>query len=71
MTLRHAAKRNIAKWVQTSHYQVRKPLVLGRIVQLATIVKGWPQMKLVTTKVMPSLLCIFDDAKITSNFLQY
>ena len=63
--LSHAA--NVI-WVQTSHHQVRKQLVLGKIARLVTIAKEWPQMKLVTTKVMPSFLCIFNEPIFTSNF---
>ena len=55
MTLRHATQYNIAKQGKYG----KKQLVLLTIEQLVAIAKGWPQMKLVTTKMMSSLLRMF------------
>ena len=55
MTLRHATQYNIAKQCKYG----KKQLVLLTVEQLVAIAKGWPQMKLVTTKMMSSLLHMF------------
>ena len=61
MTLRHDTQCNIAKQgsLHTRLEVARKQLVLLTIEQLVAIAKGWPQMKLVTTKTMSSLLHMF------------
>ena len=59
MTLRHAAQHNIATQGTYKHDLARKQLVLLTIEQLVAIAKGWPQIKLVTTKIFSSRLCMF------------
>ena len=58
MMFRHAAQHNIANMVHKGHVLARKQLVLQKNKRLVIIAKEWPQMKLVTRKVMCRLLCI-------------
>ena len=59
MMFRHAVQHNIANMVHKGHDLARKQLVLQKNKRLVIIAKEWPQMKLVTTKIISSLLCIF------------
>ena len=62
MTLRHATQYNIAKQGKYDKKQ------LVTIEQLVAIAKGWPQMKLVTTKMMSSLLRMFLMSQWSSDY---
>ena len=64
MRLRHATRCNIAKEGKYG----KKQLVLLTIEQLVAIAKGWPQMKLVTTKMMSSLLRMFLMSQWSSDY---
>ena len=68
MILCHAMQRNKARQGTSSHDLVRRQLVLPTIERLGIIAEGWPQMKLVKTKIISSPLCILLMTQRSHNF---